>query len=571
MTFNGSTWERQRSLSSLTTNVDTSSARTASGNGTALINYSAPTCRCGSTSPTACRARPVLHVPSAWSPDNGTTWIDWDTTNLQSTAVTGVATVLLKVGQAQANAANARRRTDPAPGPSRLDDQRHPGRSRSRSGSHHRLRGAGVTLLLLQRARTPGGSGAGQGRGRYGRSWVAPTCRSPPRGAPAPVLTGEPGAAVVLGVAGAADAVLVDSGPAGGSGPSQGRGRYGRSWVRTYVPARQASGVGYLVGTRFPRSSSSSPRPRRPRRLSVRAGPVPLAGDADGTGGPGSAHVRAAAAARRVSTTLVGTPEPAVVLGLGASFSVDAYLTFDLEPFLILGSGSPIAAGGPLIGTPEPALVLGGRGARGGVAGLTGTPKVAELLAVTGAPRPRRSADGYAAARGRPRAAGAVQGAVTLTGNPSGGSSGAQRARDGHVRPRRCSGACDPPRRSWARHGHPDHGWDAHRGARPALILGGGADASGGVAITGTPTPWSSSAVPRPSPRVWRSRGAVPALVLVDTTGPTGVLGLTAPPRRRSSSRWRAASPDPTAHGTRATPAPVHVHGPHRNGRCAAH
>ena len=119
MTYNGSTWERQRSLS-LTTNVDTSSARTASGNGTALINYSGAKGLSVWINVTAVSGTtPSCTFRLQWSPDNGTTWIDWDTTNLQSTAVTGVTTVLLKVGQAQANAANASK-TDQIPRQVRL-------------------------------------------------------------------------------------------------------------------------------------------------------------------------------------------------------------------------------------------------------------------------------------------------------------------------------------------------------------------------------------------------------------------------------------------------------------------
>jgi hypothetical protein len=107
MTYNGSTWERQRSVS-LTTNVDTSSARTANGNGTALINYSGAKGLSVWVNVTAVSGTtPTCVFRLQWSPDNGTTWIDWDTTNLQSTSITGVSTVLLKVGQAQVNAANA--------------------------------------------------------------------------------------------------------------------------------------------------------------------------------------------------------------------------------------------------------------------------------------------------------------------------------------------------------------------------------------------------------------------------------------------------------------------------------
>jgi predicted extracellular nuclease len=42
-----------------------------------------------------------------WSPDNGTTWIDWDTTNLQTTSLNSVTTVVLKVGPGLTNAANS--------------------------------------------------------------------------------------------------------------------------------------------------------------------------------------------------------------------------------------------------------------------------------------------------------------------------------------------------------------------------------------------------------------------------------------------------------------------------------
>lgn len=107
ITFNGSTWERNRS-GSFTLNVDTSSARTATGNGTAAVNYSGHknltvwinvTAVTGST--------PTCVFKLQWSPDNGTTWIDWDTTNLQTTSITGTTTALLKVGVNATTAANA--------------------------------------------------------------------------------------------------------------------------------------------------------------------------------------------------------------------------------------------------------------------------------------------------------------------------------------------------------------------------------------------------------------------------------------------------------------------------------
>ena len=107
MTFNGSTWERQRSAT-FTANVDTSSARTATGNGTAAINYAGHKNLTVWINVTAVSGTtPTCVFKLQWSPDNGTTWIDWDTTNLQTTSITAVTTATLRVGVNATTAANA--------------------------------------------------------------------------------------------------------------------------------------------------------------------------------------------------------------------------------------------------------------------------------------------------------------------------------------------------------------------------------------------------------------------------------------------------------------------------------
>lgn len=44
-----------------------------------------------------------------WSPDGGTTWVDWDTTNLQTASINSTTTATLRVGPGLATTANASR------------------------------------------------------------------------------------------------------------------------------------------------------------------------------------------------------------------------------------------------------------------------------------------------------------------------------------------------------------------------------------------------------------------------------------------------------------------------------
>ena len=52
---------------------------------------------------------PTLVVKLQWSPDGGTTWVDWDTTNLQTTSQVAIGTVHLRVYPGLTTAANAAR------------------------------------------------------------------------------------------------------------------------------------------------------------------------------------------------------------------------------------------------------------------------------------------------------------------------------------------------------------------------------------------------------------------------------------------------------------------------------
>jgi hypothetical protein len=49
---------------------------------------------------------PTLVIRLEWSPDNGTTWVAWDTTNLQTTSKTTTGVYTLKVYPGIATAAN---------------------------------------------------------------------------------------------------------------------------------------------------------------------------------------------------------------------------------------------------------------------------------------------------------------------------------------------------------------------------------------------------------------------------------------------------------------------------------
>lgn len=90
--------------------LDVSSARTASGTGN--INSAAPggniqgimfwiaVTAVSGTSPT-------LTVRPQWSPDGSSTWIDWDTTNLQTPSITATGNYFLRVGLGLPTVANA--------------------------------------------------------------------------------------------------------------------------------------------------------------------------------------------------------------------------------------------------------------------------------------------------------------------------------------------------------------------------------------------------------------------------------------------------------------------------------
>ena len=109
LTFNGATWDRMRAPSN-TLNVDTSSARTATGNGTAWVNYAGAQNLIVWINVTAVSGTsPTCVFKLQWSPDNGTTWIDIDTTNLQTTSITGVTTATLRMGKTYTNVANSSR------------------------------------------------------------------------------------------------------------------------------------------------------------------------------------------------------------------------------------------------------------------------------------------------------------------------------------------------------------------------------------------------------------------------------------------------------------------------------
>lgn len=52
---------------------------------------------------------PTLVVKLQWSPDGGTTWVDWDTTNLQTATITANGTYVLRVYPGATNTANSSR------------------------------------------------------------------------------------------------------------------------------------------------------------------------------------------------------------------------------------------------------------------------------------------------------------------------------------------------------------------------------------------------------------------------------------------------------------------------------
>jgi hypothetical protein len=103
--FNGTTWDRVRSNSPLT--LDGSSARTASGNGTASINYNWRGAIFYLNVTAASGTTPTLTWRIQWSYDGGTTWIDYDTTNLQTASITTTGASKLIVYPGITTTANA--------------------------------------------------------------------------------------------------------------------------------------------------------------------------------------------------------------------------------------------------------------------------------------------------------------------------------------------------------------------------------------------------------------------------------------------------------------------------------
>jgi hypothetical protein len=97
LVWNGATWDRQRA-NTTTINVDTSSARTATGNGTAYVVQAASNVIAWINVTAVSGTSPTCQFRLQWSPDNGTTWLDLDTTNLQATAITAATTQTFRIG-----------------------------------------------------------------------------------------------------------------------------------------------------------------------------------------------------------------------------------------------------------------------------------------------------------------------------------------------------------------------------------------------------------------------------------------------------------------------------------------
>lgn len=105
--FNGTNWDRQRNNISPQT-VDSSSARTASGNGATYTNYNGAgviffvnVTAVSGTTPTM-----TVRLQESW---DGTNWRDIDTTNLQTASITAAVLAKLELGRGLANVANASR------------------------------------------------------------------------------------------------------------------------------------------------------------------------------------------------------------------------------------------------------------------------------------------------------------------------------------------------------------------------------------------------------------------------------------------------------------------------------
>jgi hypothetical protein len=94
--FNGTTWDRVRNN---VTNIalDASSARTATGNGLTAVNYNHAGAFIFINVTAASGTTPTAVFRVQFSVDNGTTWIDLDTTNAVTASLTTTGTAVIKV------------------------------------------------------------------------------------------------------------------------------------------------------------------------------------------------------------------------------------------------------------------------------------------------------------------------------------------------------------------------------------------------------------------------------------------------------------------------------------------
>lgn len=97
LTYNGSTWDRQRG-NTVAGVLDSSSARTASGNGTVLVNHNSTAVTFWIVVTAVSGTSPTLQVRVQESYDGGTTYTDIDTTNLQTASITATGTYRLRLG-----------------------------------------------------------------------------------------------------------------------------------------------------------------------------------------------------------------------------------------------------------------------------------------------------------------------------------------------------------------------------------------------------------------------------------------------------------------------------------------
>jgi hypothetical protein len=103
--FNGATWDRVRNNISVA--LDSSTARTTSGTGATFTNHSGRAVSFWVNVTAVTGTTPTLTVRVQWSPDNGATWLDMDTTNLQTASITGTSNATLRIGVGLTTAANA--------------------------------------------------------------------------------------------------------------------------------------------------------------------------------------------------------------------------------------------------------------------------------------------------------------------------------------------------------------------------------------------------------------------------------------------------------------------------------